>query len=261
MAVQSKGKTNLRKQCLQEEDYITVTCSNRWSLADLHTSILKAVGYTVIESTSKEHSGNKSLRASVGISGTGFAVGGRSENSTDTTSRPLELNPGDVNDVVSALEEVGFERYIVLEDFHYLPTETQKDFSVALKAFHENSEGCFIIVGVWLDQNRLTVYNGDLSGRVVAIDADQWKDEELREVIHEGERLLNLRFQSEFIDELVGGCQGSVSIAQEACNRACRESEVYETLPELRTINPGLQASSLVKSVVDDHGGRYSSFW
>ena len=255
-----QGKTNLRKQCLQEDDYITVTCSNRWSLRDLHTSILKAVGYTITEQNSKTHSGHKTLTASITIAGTGIAVAGDSTDSENSTRRPLELDPGDVNDVILALDTVDFSRYIVLEDFHYLSTETQRDFSVALKAFHENSDVCFIIVGVWLDQNRLTLHNGDLSGRVVAIDADQWTEDELREVIQEGERLLNLQFQSSFVDEIVNECQGSVSIVQEACSRACREADVFETLPTLRTIEPGVQARDLVKSVVDDQGGRYSSF-
>lgn len=48
-----QGKTSLRKQCLNEEDYIVVTCSNRWSLSDLHSQILKAAGYEITESNTK----------------------------------------------------------------------------------------------------------------------------------------------------------------------------------------------------------------
>ena len=98
------------------------------------------------------------------------------ENTKESTTSPLELDPDDVNDIISALNSIKFNKYIVLEDFHYLPTETQKDFSVALKAFHEESKYCFIIVGVWLEENRLTVYNGDLTGRVTSINADKWED-------------------------------------------------------------------------------------
>lgn len=32
-----------------------------------------------------------------------------------------------------------------------------------MKAFHEGSDLCFIVVGVWLDENRLIQHNGDLS--------------------------------------------------------------------------------------------------
>lgn len=57
------------------------------------------------------------------------------------------------NDIIRALKEISFGKYIIFEDFHYLPTETQEAFSVALKAFHEQSEHTFVIVGVWLDEN------------------------------------------------------------------------------------------------------------
>ena len=58
------------------------------------------------------------------------------EKSSATTKQPLELDPEDVNDIIKALR--GFDKFIVLEDFHYLNIETQKDFAVALKAFSRN---------------------------------------------------------------------------------------------------------------------------
>ena len=39
-----QGKTCLRKHCLNENDYILVQCSNRWSLSDLNANILKRAG-------------------------------------------------------------------------------------------------------------------------------------------------------------------------------------------------------------------------
>lgn len=72
------------------------------------------------------------------------------------------------------MNAIKFQKYIVLEDFHYLDIDIQRDFAVVLKAFHEASKFCFIIIGVWLEENRLIVHNGDLTGRVIAIDADKW---------------------------------------------------------------------------------------
>ncbi len=46
-----QGKTCLRKHCLNENDYILVQCSNRWSLSDLNANILKRAGYELTEST------------------------------------------------------------------------------------------------------------------------------------------------------------------------------------------------------------------
>lgn len=186
-----QGKTSLRKHALREDDCIVIHCSNKWQISDLHAAILKKAGFELTQSTSKTTSGKSKILAKITarIFGSGAEGGAEAErsNSDQTTTTPLELDPEDVNDIINALNSIEFSRYIVLEDFHYLPVESQKDFSVALKAFHEESKYCFIVVGVWLEENRLTVYNGDLTGRITSINADRWEEPELRTVISRGE--------------------------------------------------------------------------
>lgn len=193
-----QGKTSLRKHCLNADDYITVHCSNKWQLGDIHSAILKKCGFEVTLSSTKSSSGKYKIFASItagffGSNASGGAEAEREEGAEKET-QPLELESEDVNDIISALSSIGFSKFIVLEDFHYLPVETQRDFSVALKAFHENSKICFIIIGVWLEENRLSVYNGDLTGRVLSIDADKWEVDELRRVVEDGAALLNVEF-------------------------------------------------------------------
>jgi hypothetical protein len=161
--------------------------------------------------------------------------------------------------VIAALRAIAFERYIVLEDFHYLPTEAQKDFAVALKAFHEASRICFIIVGVWLEENRLVVFNGDLTGRLIAIDADRWTEAELRRVIESGEKLLNVDFDRVFEGELIKESYGSVYIVQEACRQACIRADVHHTQATTKMVGGGLVTREIVKEVVDQQGGRYTA--
>ena len=91
---------------------------------------------------------------------------GSGGKSKQTDTHPIELDPADVNDIIDALDAAECPKFVVLEDFHYLPEDTQRDFAVALKAFHEDSPYSFIVVGVWRDQNRLVQQNGDLTGRV-----------------------------------------------------------------------------------------------
>ena len=213
-----QGKTSLRKYNLKDDEYIVVTSSNRWtSLASLHTSILKAAGYT---GWSRARSGRRRARsrspakgsrasrhplfAKGKAGGEGSAEGKRGKQ---TTTAPLELDPGDVNDIIAALKQIDFDKFIVLEDFHYLPDDTQRDFAVALKAFHEGSDLSFIVVGVWLDQNRLIQHNGDLTGRVIAVNADAWSADELTAVIEKGEKLLNITFDARFKVGLVAAAR------------------------------------------------------
>ncbi len=149
-----QGKTCLRKHCLLDKDYIIVQCNNRWTLESIFGQILKQAGYQIVLSERKTQTGRNKIIASISASvfGLGARAGAETEeqNTLDVETKGLELDPSDVNDIISALKRIGFERYIVVEDFHYLPVEVQKDFSVALKAFHEASDLCFIVVGVWL---------------------------------------------------------------------------------------------------------------
>lgn len=259
-----QGKTSLRKHALNEGDAIVVHCSNKWSIADIHSAILKKAGFELTQSTSKTTSGKSKIFAKISatIFGGGAEGGGEAARQEALTANkaPLELDPEDVNDIILALHSVDLKRYIVLEDFHYLPLETQKDFSVALKAFHEESKYCFIIVGVWLEENRLSVYNGDLTGRLTPIDVDKWEETELRQAIKAGEAHLKIKFSAEFVAELLKDCFNSIYIVQESCYQCCVANDVHSTLEVLREIGTRLQAEEIVTAVVNQQTGRFNSF-
>lgn len=261
-----QGKTCLRKYNLKESEYVVVTCSNKWTLAQLHAAILKAAGYVVEGTTTQSVSGESKIAARLSAGFNLFGGKGDASAGVDSTKgtetavegQPLELDPSDVNDIIEALDAAKAPHFLVLEDFHYLPEETQKDFAVALKAFHEDSSYCFIIVGVWLDQNRLVQHNGDLTGRVVSVDADKWAGEELLQVIEGGEDLLDVRFDDTFKEELLDGCFESIYVVQESCRMACEQAGVHQTQTETATI--GGHASDLVRAAVDAHSARYNGF-
>jgi len=207
-----QGKTCLRRHCLQDSDYILVQCQNTWDIAKLSEAILKAAGCEVEVSQSRTSDGRAKLqvRAKSGFSLFGLGKGevegnlsGEKGNSQTRVTEPLQLDPSDPNDLVRALKGLDFKQFIVLEDFHYLPQETQEHFAFALKTVHEASKITFIIVAVWREENRLIVYNGDLAGRVISVDADAWLKDDLRKVIETGEALLNVSFPDQFKNNLI----------------------------------------------------------
>lgn len=262
-----QGKTSLRKYHLNPHEYQVVTCSNKQNLAQLHTAILKQAGFQIEMSRTRTETGNAKITAKATVKATLFGKGveggveasGDKGRSDSVASKPLELDPSDVNEVIDALESVGFDKWIVLEDFHYLPEATQRDFAIALKAFHENSSLVFIIVGVWLQQNRLVQFNGDLAGRVATVNADAWTREELQEAIERGEQHLNVRFDDSFVSALLDGSHDSIHVVQESCLHACEAIGV-----NLRTEGtpPLIQgdAQQILRGVVDAQSGRYSEF-
>ena len=263
-----QGKTCLRKSCLHDDDYIVVSCQSTMDLKQVHAAILKSAGYEIAESSTKSSDGSFKLSAKfTGKTGvvvaSAQAEGGGElthNKSEETTTHRLELDAQDPNDVIAALKEIDFKKFVVLEDFHYLPMETQQHFSHVLKAFHENSKITFIVVAVWREENRLILFNGDLTGRVIAIDADAWKPEQLHEVITAGEQLLNISFQGDFKQQLVNGSFQSVYLVQEGCHRACTEAGVYQTQESYRELIPPRSAREYIAEIVNEQGGRYKSF-
>lgn len=264
-----QGKTTLRKHCLTDSDCIVVSCLNTMNLGDLNGTILKTAGYQVEQTQTKTIGGN--LTYGVEFRGEGkvpFLASGSASGKLEKETvnedvveyKRLEIDLNDVNDIIIALTNINFEKFIVLEDFHYLPVQTQQDFSFSLKAFHENSKFCFIIVGVWREKNRLIYYNGDLTNRVASIDVDTWSKESLAEVLSAGETLLNVQFDAKTADALVDQSSETVSLLQEACFRICEREGISETQAEHKSVGVGVDVPSLMKDIVNDQAGRYSAF-
>jgi len=264
-----QGKTTLRRHCLNDHDYIVVSCLNTMSLADLNGAVLKAAGYRIEQTQTKTVGGAWKYGAEFAGEGkvpfvakaSGKAtLNQESNNKVDTVTKRLEIDLNDVNDIVTALQEAAFNKFIILEDFHYLNNDVQKAFAFSLKAFHENSKFCFIIVGVWREQNRLIYYNGDLTNRVISIDADVWTKDQLCEVVKAGEQLLNVNFHPETVEALIRFSSDAVALVQEGCYRICEYEGINETQGTCREIGRGIDAEAIVREIVNDQAGRYMAF-
>ena len=117
-----------------------------------------------------------------------------------------------------------------------------------------------MIVGVWLEEGRLTVHNGDLTGRIVSVNADKWTQDELLQVINCGEAMLNIELDEQLKSDLLDECFESVYIVQEACYKCCKDYGVHQTQVQNKIIGDTTSAKALVKIVVDEQSGRYTSF-
>ncbi|WP_210199512.1 hypothetical protein [Rhizobium sp. R339] len=264
-----QGKTTLRKHCLNEDDYIVVSCLNTMSVDDLNGAILKAAGYQIEQTQTRtvgghlkfgaEFKGEGKVPLVASVNAAAKAEKEKTEQNSIEVTR-LEIDLHDVNDIVISLKEIEFRKFIVLEDFHYLPVQTQQDFSFALKAYHENSAICFIVVGVWRDKNRLIYYNGDLTNRVASVDADAWTKESLAEVVNAGQYLLNITFDQATVEQIINHSAESVSLLQEACFKICERDGVIETQRENKIVGCGVNVPDLMREIVNNQSGRYSAF-
>ncbi|NUC71492.1 hypothetical protein HTZ84_04055 [Haloterrigena sp. SYSU A558-1] len=260
-----QGKTCLRNHCIEEKEHAVISCQYNRGFEELQKSILKGIGFeteVLREQTTSEHTKIRA-KATAKIPGFGEA-GGSGEAKAGTTDKQvyetLEIDPTDVNDIIRALEDIRLDGYITIEDFHYLPIEVQRKFASTLKALYDRTEVTFVIVGVWLEENRLIVHSGDLAGRVVSVDADDWSPDELREVIRKGENRLNINLDHKFKNYLINNCYDSVFIVQEACLKACQRSGVEEKQASKTTIAEDINAEEVIDEVVAEQGAKYRAF-
>lgn len=264
-----QGKTCLRKWNINDKPHVVVACIEIASLSELNAAILKAVGYRVERSSSTSVSGKSKINAKIDLSFriSGFdlatSTGEEVESSQERTrtTEPLELDPEDINDMIRALESIKFTSLIILEDFHYLPSSVQKSFSRALKGYFDYSIHRFIMIGVWLDDNKLLRFNGDLGSRIATVNADHWSRSELEDVIEKGENLIGLKFDDHFRDHILENCLGSVWVVQQVCYQACVAAGIIgDSEGKVRPVGSLELAKKLMQDIVRDQSSRSTSF-
>jgi hypothetical protein len=193
------------------------------------------------------------------VTGDGLAEFDKSSEET-TEQSDFEIDPNDANDIIRVLGAAGFKKYVVIEDFHYLDESVQQEFAFDLKVFHETSKLAFIVVGVWLEANRLTLYNGDLTGRIATINADVWLPDQLLQVVTEGENLLNIRFPELVKESMVNGAQGNVGLLQEVCYRLCEKYGIWSTQQECIQLGQVSDVKDMLYAVAEEQATRYRNF-
>lgn len=231
-----QGKTALTNKHLIPDDYIRVNCSPNSTSIDLYKSIIRQLGIEFEESRESTLTiGGETkagLKANVKIPFLGSVeakgeAGGSIDNENKTTYKTVEFNLELAQDISELLKQVNFNKRIILENFHYLNLDTQKQLSIDLRIF-EDYNILFIILGIWREKNRLGQYNGDLLDRMIEVPVEPWEVEDLKRIVEEGEPLLNVSFRN-VIDDLIKTCFDSVGVFQELCKEACLAAEVEKT--------------------------------
>lgn len=264
-----QGKSSLIITALEDADYVAIQCATNWSKRDLYAAVLKELDVALIESTTRSTARSSELSAQAGVEGgtswiakvTGSAGAKAGRTNTDSqVEKTIPINLDSGLDIIRVLEGMDFDRFIVVEDFHYLPLSVQREFASDLKAFYERSKVSFILVGVWLEANRLIVYNGDLAGRITSIPADTWTSEELARVVRSGEPYLNIKFADAVVNELVKRSQQNVGLLQEALRQMCIGRDIFSTVETTATFEDLAEVETAYAYVAEQLATRYANF-
>jgi len=141
-----QGKTSLVQEYLPYEEQIVVRLTPKTQIADIYASILRQLGIE-LKSGSTESSGREtsagikaSFKALIPVFGGAEAsTEGRAvaQARTDRAFKEIPFNLELPQDISELVKEVGLKKAIILENFHYLDDERQKQLSFDLRTFQE----------------------------------------------------------------------------------------------------------------------------
>jgi hypothetical protein len=140
------------------------------------------------------------------------------------------------------MRRVGSTKWIILENFHYLNDDIQKQFAFDLRAFQELGVR-FVVLGVWREKNRMAQFNGDLLDRVVEIPVEPWTEIDFRRVAAKGGEALAVTFSNDVLTGAIQASFSSIGVFQELLKGICIEAGILETqnllvrVTDLETLN------------------------
>ena len=232
-----QGKTALRQKHVKDRECIVVGCGPRMTTAGIYQSVLRQIGVTIetvetetesVKAGAKASFGFKALIPWLGGADASTELSGEAAKQKAFQSEFIGYDLSDAQSISELLKRAGFEKYIVLENFHYLPLDTQRLLAFDLRTFHEAGIR-FIILGVWREANLLLVHNGDLQDRIAEVPVEPWKDDDFSKVIDKGSTELNILFATPIRKKFCGNAYGNVGLLQEFLKISCQISGVEQT--------------------------------
>ncbi|MFM2311554.1 MAG: hypothetical protein RLZZ04_830 [Cyanobacteriota bacterium] len=260
-----QGKTILRKKNLPENRSIVVQCGANSGRDRIYLEILRQLGSQIPTEVSKnltlgtelQSKASSQINLPLVASGKAEIEGSVSfESESGTVSTPVGIDPGSLGYIAQEIKRS--QKKIVIEDFHYLSEQEKINLAFDLKAFWD-SQVFFIIIGIWADQNLLTYYNGDLSGRVEEIDI-RWSLNELEQVLQKGTKALNISFDPVIKEEIVDDANQNVGLLQRVAEKYCYESGIYESSRKIEVLGGQDALVKARNAICSEEAVRYRLF-
>jgi len=239
-----QGKTSLILKHLTEENYVKIECSPQTQPIDIYKSVIRQLDIHYVESktldSSYEHGGTVGGGFKIKIPVLGGAnakveISDKKSSGTSITEKYVEYNLALAQDISELLHRSNLQKYIVLENFHYLDISVQEALAYDLRVFQDHRI-IFIILGIWRESNRLIQFNGDLLDRITEVPVEPWEYDDFIRVIKKGGELLNVDF-STVQDQLIQASFDSIGVIQEICKHCCLNAEVKTTGKETVAIS------------------------
>jgi hypothetical protein len=232
------GKTVLVQRVVGEDNLITVSGASVRSPDQLWERVLDWWGEphsttaASADATTETRAQEKGLTLGVPGSGaSGKHVSSTAHAGTQTTQATVNRRG-----LPQVVQEIAHTPYtILLDDFHYIPSQIQGDVAQQIK--DAASRGVRICVAsVPVKADNLVRALPELRGRVLAIDVDYWSQKDLIQIAKLGCPLLGLEVDNASLQMFAREAAGSPQLMQSICLWMCNHLGVRETAEPSRAV-------------------------
>lgn len=250
------GKTTLYQRVIESDGYLPLIarCEGTMEAGDVWRKALERLDFSRVSqhssSTGKERKASTRARASVGwkwlANLTGEIAAGISDSSNESEIREKILSKPSPEHLVPALKYLPY--VLVVEDFHYLDSGTQKHVFQQWKTFTD--EGISVIVlGTTHHAIDIAQSNRDLLGRINHIEVDTWSVGDLKKIVDKGMTHLAVQCSSSLGQLIAEESAGLPLITQQVCQEIFFRNK-------MQSFDPSNDQMELNKNVVKDalHG-------
>ncbi len=127
-------------------------------------------------------------------------------------------------------------KFTVIDDFHYLDTNTRNEIAKILKLLHEKGIR-IILIGISSSAEELVGVDAELGIRNDPFQLKNQNADWVVKLTSKGCSLLNIRFEDNLINQIINASNGVPSIVHVICRILCLHFEVFETQDELTSFD------------------------
>lgn len=263
-----QGKTSLLNRHVEQKNRVIVHCGPTMTAEDIYRSFLRQQGVEIV--TEKSSGTSRDMGTSISAKFTAmipFFGEGSAETKGDIKAgtkqdekiKAIEFNLANAQDVGELLQQVGGSRmyFYVLENFHYLTDDVQRQMAFDLRTFEEMRIR-FVILGVWRERNRLVQYNGDLQDRIAEVPVEPWEVSDFQRIVDKGSEILRVTFSPEVGERIFTEAHGSVAVVQELLKKICQRAGITESIPN-ENAKVYLADIAQLENAIDDKVAEYAA--
>ena len=183
-----------------------------------------------------------SVGAKVGIPAVGELNAGGSKAQTRTTQRTVTYNANPQRAALDALVRENIS--LLVDDFHYIPSEAQKGIIQALKGAVFKGLAVILLAVPHRAFDPVTVEQ-EVEGRFQHIEIDSWDIDDLILIPERGFAALNVIVNNNLNRAICQEGFGNPLLVQEICSELCIQNDVYERQESAKKLDETLLPRAL----------------